>query len=232
MITLMAAFGLALAGSAWGGPAFLVFDETTSPNSRYVFAWGLPEKYKVNWDEVRKSTTDPLDALGEVEDDVENYLVDVKGEKILAKFPSAQAWRLPGGAHGNHRDLQVRWSSGSRVAVAIYSLKWGYSSFEAFRVVNEKVSAPLEIGTPIEKAWREYLERKTGDRYRSKKDDLVVSFGSIQYERGWTFSVESYAEIPKSDAEEDTFPERRIRFALSPSGESGLKVEVLGIGND
>jgi hypothetical protein len=232
MFTLTAALGLALAGSAWCGPAFFVFDETTSPNGRYGFAWGLPEKYTVNWDEVRKGTTDPLDALGDFSEDVENYLVDVKAERILAKLRSAQAWRLPAGAHGNHRDLQVRWSSESDVAVAIYSLKWGYNSFEAFRVIGDEASAPLDIGSPIEEVWRTYLERRAGDRYRSRKDDIVVSFGSIQNESDRIFSAKVYAEIPKSDAREDTFPERRIRFVLSPSRDSGLELKVLGIGKD
>ncbi len=229
IFTLMAALGLASAGLAWGGPSFLVLDETTSPNGRYAFAWGLPQKYTVNWDELRKGITDPSDALGDFSQDVENYIVDVNAEKILAKLPSAQAWRIPGGARGNHRDLQVRWSCRSDLAVAIYSLKWGYDSFQAFRVIDAKASAPVDIGTPMEKAWRNYLEGKTGDRYRSRKDSLVVSFGSIQVGRGWIFSVKADAEIPKSDATEDTFPEGRIRFALSPVGDTGLELKVLGI---
>ena len=232
IFTLMAAFGLASAGPARGGPSFLVLDGTTSPNGQYAFAWGLPQKYSVNWDDLGKGTTDPLAALGDFEEDVENYLVDTKAEKILAKLPSAQAWRLPGGARGNHRDLQVRWSCRSDLAVAIYSLKWGYDSFEAFRVIDAKTSTPVDIGPPMEKAWRNYLEARTGDRYRSRKDRLVVSFGSIQVGRGWIFSVKADAEIPKSDATEDTFPERRIRFALSPVGDTGLELKVLGIRKD
>jgi hypothetical protein len=212
------------AGAFAAGP-FVVLENTSSPDGRYAFAWGAPEKYKIDWAALNRGETTALPNPADFADAVENYLVDLKAGKILAMLRGAQAWRLPDGSHSNHRDLQVAWSSNGEFAVAIYSLKWQYESFQGFRISPASV-ATVEIGKPLETAWREHLSKTAGQRYKERADSLAISFGELKaMENEGTFGVRALAEIPKSASEDDAFEEKLV-LTLQPKAEGKLSLEI------
>ena len=207
---------------------FVVFENTSSPDGRYAFAWGAPEKYKIDWAALNRGEMTALPNPADFADAVENYLVDLKAGKILATLRGAQAWRLPDGSHGNHRDLQVAWSPNGEFAVAIYSLKWQYELFQGFRIAPEGV-ATVEIGKPLETAWRQHLSMTAGQRYKQRADSLAISFGELKAtENEGTFGVRALAEVPKSASENDAFEEKLV-FTLQPQAQGRLSLEIRDI---
>jgi hypothetical protein len=215
------------AGASLAQP-FVVLENTSSPDGRYAFAWGAPRKYEIDWAALNRDETTALPNPDDFAGDVENYLVDVKAGKILATLHGAQAWRLPDGSHGNHRDLEVAWSPNSEFAVAIYSLKWQYESFQGFRITPEGVET-IEIGKALENAWRQHLSITAGKRYKKRADSLAISFSELKAMRNeGTFTVLALAEIPKSTSENDVF-EKKILFTLRPRAEGKLSLEIRGM---
>jgi hypothetical protein len=215
------------AGVCAAGP-FVVLENTSSPDGRYAFAWGAPEKYKNDWAALNRDDTTALPNPDDFADAVENYLVDLKAGKILATLRGAQAWRLPDGSHGNHRDLQVAWSPNGEFAVAIYSLKWQYESFQGFRITPAGV-ATVEIGKPLQTAWLQHLSKTAGQRYKQRADSLAISFSELKpTEDEGTFSVRALAEVPKSASEGDAFEEKLV-FTLQPQTEGKLSLEIRDI---
>ena len=212
------------AGVCAAGP-FVVLENTSSPDGRYAFAWAAPEKYKIDWAALNRGEMTPLPNSDDFADAVINYLVDVKDGKILATFRGAQAWRLPDGSHGNHRDLEVAWSPNGEFAVAIYSLKWQSESFQGFRITPAGV-ATVEIGKPLETAWRQHLSKTAGQRYKRRADSLAISFGELKaMETEGSFAVHALAEIPKSASEDDAFEEKLV-FTLELKTEAQLSLEI------
>jgi hypothetical protein len=213
----------------FAAPPFVVLENTYSPDRRYAFAWGAPEKYKIDWAALSRGEKTALPNPADFADAVENYLVDLEAEKIVATLRGAQAWRLPDGSHGNHRDLEVAWSPNSEFAVAIYSLKWNYESFQGFRITPAGV-ATVEIGKPLEAAWRQHLSTTAGQRYKQRADLLAISFGELKaMENEGSFAVRALAEVPKSASENDAF-ESELRFALQPSAEGKLSLKIHSLG--
>jgi hypothetical protein len=215
-------------GARAAGP-FVVLENTSSSDGRYAFAWGAPEKYKIDWAALSRGEMTALPNPADFADAVENYLVDLKAGKILATLRGAQAWRLPDGSHGNHRDLEVAWSPNGEFAVAIYSLKWQYESFQGFRITPAGV-ATVEIGKPLETAWRQHLSTTAGQRYKQRADLLAISFGELKaMENDGSFGVRALAEIPKSASEDDAFEEKLV-FTLLPGAEGKLSLKIRGFG--
>jgi hypothetical protein len=216
------------AGRCAAGP-FVVLENTSSPNGRYAFAWAAPQKYKIDWAALNRGEISALPNSDDFADAVINYLVDLKDGKILATFHRAQAWELPDGRHGNHRDLEVAWSPNGELVVAIYSLKWQYESFQGFRIAPSGV-ATVEIGKPLEAAWRQHLSKRAGRRYKQRADLLAISFSELKaMETEGNFAVHALAEIPKSASEDDAFEEKLI-FTLQPKTKGQLSLEIRGIG--
>jgi hypothetical protein len=213
----------------WAGPNFLVFPDTTSPNGRYAFAWGLPAEYKVDWNALRRNESDPTIEEGLFHTDVENYLVDLQTNRALFTLSAAQAWRLPSGSYGARRNLEICWSPESDLVIADYSEKWGYLSVEAFRITKDGALPAVEIGDQLEKPWRAHLSRTEGKRYAQRAKKLEVSFGPYTANGGGEFSVKAFAEVPKGTEEDDIFSEQRIRFTLTPRRSVGIGVKIVDI---
>ena len=218
-----------ISAAARAGESFVVLENTSSPDGRYAFAWGAPEKYKIDWAALSRGEMTALPNPADFADAVENYLVDLKAGKILATLRGAQAWRLPDGTHGNHRDVEVAWSPNGEFAAAIYSLKWQYESFQGFRITPEGV-ATVEIGKPLETAWRQHLTTTAGERYKQRADLLAISFGELKAMKDeGGFEVRALAEIPKSASDDDAF-EGKLVFALQPGAQGKLSLKIRGFG--
>ena len=214
-----------ISASVCAAGSFVVLENTSSPDGRYAFAWAAPEKYKIDWAALNRGEMTALPNSDDFFDAVINYLVDVKDGKILATFRGAQAWQLPDGSHGNHRDLEVAWSPNGVFAVAIYSLKWQYASFQGFRITPAGV-ATVEIGKPLETAWRQHVSNTAGQRYKQRADSLAISFGELKaMETEGSFAVHAQAEIPKSASQDDAFEEKLV-FTLEPKTEAQLSLEI------
>jgi hypothetical protein len=202
-------------------PPYVTIGKTYSPDDRFGFAWSLPAKFKVNWEAVVQGDVKAVPKG--FEDHVINYLVGLDPQKILATVPKAQAFELDGEG-GNHRDLAIAWAPKSDFAVAIYSQKWGYTSFTGFHVTRARASS-LDLGKPLEAAYRQELSAAAGARYAKKRDSLSVSFSNPKGGPDGTFTVQANAEVPKSVEDDDVFDSKLVRFELQadPAGKLSLK---------
>jgi hypothetical protein len=228
-LALSAALMLFAVAPAWAGPNFLVLPDTTSPDGRYAFAWGLPAEFKVDWDKLRQTESDPVIEEFLFDRDVANYLVDLQTNRVHVELSAAQAWQLPNGTHGNHRNLEIRWAPESDLAIAGYSEKWGSLSVEVFRIAKDGAQAAVDIKDDLEKAFRAHLGRTEGKRYAQRAKRLEVSFSQYTADGGGKFSAVAFAEIPKATADEDQFAEQRLRFSLTPARAAGVAVKVIAI---
>jgi hypothetical protein len=88
----------------------------------------------------------------------------------------------------------------------------------------------VEIGQPLEAAWRQHLSTTAGERYKQRADLLAISFGELKtMENEESFAVRALAEIPKSASEDDAFEEKLV-FALQPGAEGKLSLKIRGFG--
>jgi hypothetical protein len=219
----------ALVVAAEAAPPFLVLEGTRSPDGRHAFAWGFPKRHAEAWNAVTGGGPEALDAVGNLAEEVENYLVDLERGTILARLPSSQAWRLPSGEGGNHLDLRVVWSADGAWALAVFSRRWGFESAVVYRLADGEVRGPLAVGGLVENAYREHLGRAFGDRYRRRSDRLVVSFGTLEAGADGAFLLEAYAEIPKSVADDDAFAEGVVRLSLGVGRSGAPRLESVGV---
>jgi hypothetical protein len=213
-----------------GGPRFIIFPDTTSPDGGYAFAWGLPAEYKIDWDAVHRTgeTTALLDvAAGNPE--VENYLVELKAERVLMKLEDSMAWRLPDGRSSPRQFLQVCWAPASDLAIVGTSDRWGSGPVEVFQFSAGKVMPAVEIGGELDAAFRAYLARPEGKVYSRRASKLVTSFDGYRATGGGKFSVSAFAEVPRSIEDDGVFAEHRIRFSLSSSPPKPLAVKILEV---
>src|SRR5947208_13260055 len=93
-----------ISASVCAAGSFVVLENTSSPVGRYAFAWGAPEKYKIDWAALNRGEMTALPNPADFADAVVNYLAQLKAGKILASLRGARAWRLPDGSDGNNRD--------------------------------------------------------------------------------------------------------------------------------
>jgi hypothetical protein len=148
-------------GALGAEPPYMPLPKTDSPDGLHLFAWSFPAKLKVNWESLVQGN--PRALPKNFEDQVINCLVDSENHKIVATIPKAQAFEVDG-VPANHRDLAAAWSPKSDFAVTIYSEKWGYTTFTGFHV-TPRAAAIVDLGKPLEAAYREELSATAGPRY-------------------------------------------------------------------
>jgi hypothetical protein len=205
-------------------PPFIALKDTASPDGRHAFAWSLPAKFKVNWDSLVQGDDRVLPK--NFEDHVLNQLVNLESHKVLATVPKAQAFDSLDGSSGNHRDLSIAWSPASDFTVAIYSLKWNYASATGAKV-GKAGAAIVDLGKPLETAYRQQLSESAGARYASRKDRLAISFSELKADaKDGTFTVQANAEIPKSESDDDAFQSSVIHFTLKSDSAGKLAVTI------
>lgn len=207
---------------------FIILRGTQSPDGRFAIAWGFPKHPEV-WNKARRMEKDEaeslMDDVRQFEEDVENYVVDVRATQPVSNLGS-HYWEATELAPNRHH-LNVVWSAASDLVVVNHTFRWDCRAFEAIRLSDGKTGARLDLKKALDAKLREHfkkdLPRGSGIRMR----DLAISFSEPALVSGETFKAVVEAIYPtKGDGWSGT---AEIRFALTPSKKSGIALKVLGL---
>jgi hypothetical protein len=228
LIGACALLGISGGARVWAEDSFIILPETHSPDGRFAVAWGLP-KHPELWNKVREGTADQAESLitdvGQFEEDVENYVVDVHAMQVLGKLGS-HYWEATG-ARPNRHHLDIVWSAASDLLLVNNTFRWDCRAFEAVRISDGKIGAPLDLKKGLDARLRQHFKKALPRGSHITTPDLAFSFSELALVSGETFKTTVDAIYPsKRDGWSGT---AEIRFALIPSKESGLALKVLSL---
>ncbi len=222
---------------------FLVFPNTESPDGRYAIAWGLPKHPEV-WTKVRrfseqhppgaelpeqdwKEANEVAESINKVENDVENYIVDVHGETIIrtlhcphglgvsadlhsALSMTAEYWAAPG-IRPNHHDLEVLWSPRSDFVLINHTLRWDCVSFCAVSL-GEKPSE-LDLSKTLGDAVRSFVAKSFPKGSGYSRRELDVSYSHVRQVADNKCSADVKAQMGREWESDDV----TVNFTLKSS---------------
>jgi hypothetical protein len=189
---------------------FVVFPGTESPDGRYAIAWGLPKHPEI-WAKVchfseqhppgaelpeqdLKEAFELADGIDEVENDVENYIVDVHGETIIQTLHcphglgvtadlhsvlsmTGEYWAVTG-IRANHNDLEVLWSLGNDLVLINHTYRWDCVSFCA--VSLGETPSELDLSKPLGDAVRNLVAKSLPKSRGYSKKEIDVSYSGVK----------------------------------------------------
>ena len=237
-----------------GGKAFLIFPKTESPDGRYAVAWGLPKHPDV-WAKVcqfakqhpsdaelteqdEKEGSEVFERVHGVEQDVQNYLVDLRDQKIIrtircphglgvsddlhsALSMTTEYWGTPG-AYPSHHDLNVVWSPRNDFVLINHTFRWDCVSFCA--VLLREKSSELDLNKPLGDAVRSLVAKSFPKGSGYAKKELDVSYSDLKHVVSDKFSALVQAEIGREwDGGNVT-----VNFTLKPSND-GNRLALLNV---
>jgi hypothetical protein len=228
LIGTCALLGMSGGARVWAEDSFIVLPRTQSPDGRFAVGWGLPKHPEI-WNKARQMEKDQAESLnadvGQFEEDVENYVVDLRAMQILGKLGSHywEAIELRPNRHG----LDVVWSAASDLVVVNHTFRWDCRAFEAVRISDGKTGARLDLkkalGAKLRQQFKKDLPRGSG----ITMPDVAISFSEPALVSGETFKATVEAIFPsKRDGWSGT---AEIQFALTPSKKSGIALKILGL---
>ena len=208
--------------------SFIILPGTQSPDGRFAIGWGLPKHPEI-WNKAREDKEEQAEALitdvGQFEEDVENYLVDLRATQVLGKLGS-HYWRMSKLLPNRH-DLDVVWSAASNLVVVNHTFRWDCRAFEAVRIIDGKIGARLDLKKALDAKLRQHFKKTLPRGSGITMPDVAISFSEPALVSGETFKATVEAIFPsKRDGWSGT---AEIRFALTPSKESGLALKVLSL---
>ena len=211
--------------------SFIVLPETQSPDGRFAVGWGLPKHPEI-WNKAREGKEDQAGALigdvGDFEEDVENYVVDLRATQVVGKLGS-HYWQAAG-VRPNRHHLDVVWSVASDLVLVNHTFRWDCRAFEAVRISDGKIGSRLDLKKGLDAKLRQHFKKALPRGSRITMRDLAFSFSEPALVSGETFKTNVDAIYPsKRDGWSGT---AEIRFALTSSKESGLVLKVLGLKSD
>ena len=209
--------------SAEGSPAFIVFEETKSPDGRYAIAWGIKDRPDVR----QYLNSVPRPEPDEFETDVENYIIDLHAQKIVATT-GAHYWGEPDYGYANYQGLEVKWSADSEILVLLYSLRWEYGAFDAYRFVDGEVKSPMNLGHLMQVPFRQFLMKRYGSKYRAAEDEVVFFFDKLQGQDQFRYKVNALAQKIGDKGPDPFNGKGTLEFRLTKHG-VGLNLRILGI---
>ena len=237
--------GLTLAGSAamacqaetaGSGQAYLILPETKSPDGRYAVGWGL-SKHPELWTEVcqwerehpsekeltgeeSKRADELFEKVGAVAGEVENYLVDLRGEKIIHGLanPGATADRsrepnyyFAAGHRPNRHHLEVVWSRGGNLVLVNHTYRWDCVTFCAVPLFGGRTGPELDLNKQLGEATRTLVAKTSAD-FSGSRSDLNVAFSDLKQGSENRFLVHADAVVGKEWSSDGA----DIEFALAP----------------
>ena len=156
--------------------SFIILPGTQSPDGRFAVAWGLP-KHPELWNKVREEE-DQAESLitdvGQFEEDVENYVVDVHSTQVLGELGS-HYWKVDK-LRPNRHDLDVVWSAASDLVVVNHTFRWDCRAFEAVRIIDGKIGARLDLKKALDARLRQHFKKDLPRGSGITMSDLAISF--------------------------------------------------------
>lgn len=129
---------------------------TTSPNKRFAIAWGIPGRTS-NSPEIQE--TDNLDK-------VENYLVDIKTNKIITTLRNSQYF-----PNQNHGSIITQWSPDSQLVLFAHERKWEPQAVSLAKVNGVQVN----VLSRFVQDTRSYLAKRDGATYQANQKRIVLN---------------------------------------------------------
>lgn len=208
--------------------SYIVIPETQSSDGRFAVGWGLPKHPEI-WNKAREGKGDQAEALivdvGELEEDVENYVVDLRAAQVLGKLGS-HYWKV-GELRPNRHHLDVVWSAASDLVLVNHTFRWDCRAFEAVRISDGKTGSSLDLKKALDAKLRQHFKKDLPRGSGITMSDLAISFSEPALVSGETFKTTVEAIYPsKRDGWSGT---AEIRFALTSSKKSGIALKVLGL---
>ena len=215
----------------WAEDSFIVLPRTQSPDGRFAIGWGLPKHPEI-LNRARQITEDQADSfagdVGVFEEDVENYVVDLRAMQVLDKLGSHywEAIEL----RPNRHNLDVVWSAASDLVLVNHTFRWDCRAFEAVRISEGKTGARLDLKKALDAKLRQHFKKDLPRGSGITMPDVAISFSEPALVSGETFKATVEAIFPsKRDGWSGT---AEIRFALTPSKKSEIALKVLGLKSD
>jgi hypothetical protein len=228
-------FGLCAALAMPGGgvlraqQSFLVLPHTQSPDGRFAIGWGFPKHPEI-WKragEVKQDEAESLIAdVGEFEEDVENYVVDLRASRALATLRS-HYWEA-GELQPNRHQLEVVWSAASDLVLVNHTYRWDCRAFQAVRISDGKAGTPFDLKKALDAQLRQRFKKAMPRGAHFTADSLAISFSETAVISGETFKAHVDAEYP-SKGDDAWSGEADIRFALTSAKNFAIGLNVLGL---
>lgn len=236
----------------------LVFPDTESPDGRYAIAWGLPKHPDV-WAKVcrfseqhppssgtelpeqdSKEALEVADSIHEVENDVENYIVDVHGETIIrtlhcphglgvsadlhsALSMTAEYWAATG-IRPNRHDLEVLWSPRSDFVLINHTFRWDCVSFCA--VSLGQTPSELDLNKRLGDAVRSFVAKSFPKGSGYSKAELDVSYSGVRQVADNKFSADVKAQMGREWDSDDVTVNFTLKSSNTGKGLTLLDVHV------
>jgi hypothetical protein len=230
---------------------FLVFENTKSPDERYAVAWGLPKHPDV-WakvwqfdhehpdsdeltDETSKQADQVFESVVGVAKDVENYIVDLRDEKIILKLDcprppgidreaEPEHWAFAGHLPNRH-NLEVVWSHAGDFILINHTYRWDCVTFCAVLIRDGKTVPPLDLNKKLSDASGNFVAKSFPRHFQYSKKDLNICFSDVRQLSDTKFSTHVEAVVERYWSSDGA----TVDFALKASPENKLTLTVLGI---
>jgi hypothetical protein len=229
LIGACAFFGIGGAVRVWAEDSFILLPETQSPDGRFAIGWGLPKHPEV-WNKARLAANEQAESLiGDIsliEEDVVNYLVDLRAAQALSKLGS-HYW-LVADSRPNRHHLDVVWSAASDLVLVNQTFRWDCRAFEAVRISEGKLGARLDLKKALNAKLLQFFKKALPRGSAIKASDLAISFADPTLVSGQTFKTTVEAEFP-TKGENAWSGQAELRFALNLSKESGIALKVIDL---
>jgi hypothetical protein len=228
LIGACALLGIGGEVKVWAEGSFIVLPGTQSPDGRFAVGWGLPKHPEI-WNKAREIKEDQAGALiadvGVFEEDVENYVVDLRATQVLGKLAS-HYWWVPE-VRPNRHGLDVVWSAASDLVMVNHTFRWDCRAFEAVRISDGKTGARLDLKKALDAKLRQHFKKAFPRGSGITIRDVAISFSEPALVSGETFKANVEGVFPtKGDGWSGT---GEIRFALTPSKKFGIALKVHGL---
>ena len=207
---------------------FIVLPHTQSPDGRFAIGWGFPKHPEI-WKraaEIKEEEAESFIAdVGEFEEDVENYVVDLRANRALATLRS-HYWEA-GELRPNRHQLDVVWSAASDLVLVNHTFRWDCRAFEAVRIRDGKAGAPVDVKKALDGQMRQHFKKELPRGAHFTARDLAISFSEPAVISGETFKAHVDAEYP-TKGDDSWSGEADVRFALTSAKNSAIGLKVLG----
>jgi hypothetical protein len=228
LIGACALLGMGGGARLWAEGSFIVLPGTQSPDGRFAVGWGLPKHPEI-WNKAREIKEDQAESLiadvEQFEDDVENYVVDVRATQVLGKLAS-HYWSV-GELRPNRHELDIVWSAAGDLVLVNHTFRWECRALEAVRISDGKTGARLDLKKALDAKLHQHFKKALPRGSGITPRDLEISFSGPALVSSETFMATVEAVFPTK--REGWSGQAELRFALTPSKESGIALKVLGL---
>jgi hypothetical protein len=232
---------------------FLVLDKTKSPDGRYAVAWGLPQHRNVLEkgiqfekqhhpateelsDEVSKEAEGISQSVHDVSEDVENYIVDLRADKIVTKLDcprtpgvdrqSEPEYWIVAGLKPNRHDLEVVWARAGNLVLVNHTWRWDCVTFCAVPLRDGNAGPIIDLNKKLENAVRIYVAKSFPRHFQYSKKDLNICFSELKQVTDTKFSAHVEAVVERYWSSDGA----TVRFTLTSSGENKFTLSAISIG--